>query len=33
VVPGAGEMSSAVTTLLDELSARGVTIHNYRSEP
>ena len=33
VVPGAGEMSSAVTTLLNELSARGITIHNYRSEP
>ena len=28
VVPGDGEMSPAVTTLLDELSARGITIHD-----
>ena len=27
VVPGDGEISQAVTRLLDELSARGVTIH------
>jgi hypothetical protein len=27
VVPGDGEISQAVTKLLDELSARGVTIH------
>ena len=29
VVPGDGETSAAVTTLLDELSARGITIHRY----
>ena len=28
VVPGDGEMSPAVTRLLDELSARGITIHD-----
>jgi len=28
VVPGDGEISSAVTRLLEELSARGITIHN-----
>lgn len=28
VVPGGGEPSSAVTLLLDELSERGITIHN-----
>jgi hypothetical protein len=28
VVPGDCEMSAAVTTLLDELSARGITIYN-----
>ena len=28
VVPGDGEISAAVRTLLDELSARGVTIHD-----
>lgn len=27
VVPGDGDISDAVTKLLDELSARGVTIH------
>jgi len=27
VVPGEGKTSAPVTTLLDELSARGVTIH------
>jgi hypothetical protein len=30
VVPGDGEMSSAVATLLDELSARGIVIHDSR---
>jgi hypothetical protein len=30
VVPGDGEISSAVTTLLNELSARGITIHDSR---
>jgi hypothetical protein len=33
VVPGDGEMSPAVTSLLDELSARGITIHDSRFEP
>ena len=28
VVPGHGEISPAVTRLLDELSARGITIHD-----
>ncbi len=28
VVPGEGEVSPAVTRLLDELSARGIAIHN-----
>ncbi|MGD0620106.1 MAG: hypothetical protein ABSB67_20885 [Bryobacteraceae bacterium] len=28
IVPGDGEISSAVTQLLDELSARGITIHH-----
>jgi hypothetical protein len=28
VVPGDGEMSPAVTRLLEELSARGITIHD-----
>jgi hypothetical protein len=28
VVPGEGEMSPAVTQLLNELSARGIAIHN-----
>ena len=28
VVPGDGELSPAVAQLLDELSARGITIHN-----
>src|ERR1700688_869558 len=31
VVPGDGEISSAVAQLLDELSARGVTIHNSQT--
>ena len=30
VVPGDGEMSSAVATLLDELAARGIAIHDFR---
>ena len=30
VVPGDGEISPAVATLLDELSARGVFIHDSR---
>ena len=29
VIPGDTEISAAVTTLLQELSARGVTIHEY----
>jgi hypothetical protein len=29
VVPGDGETSPAVRQLLDELSARGITIHDY----
>ena len=33
VVPGDGEMSPAVTRLLDELSARGITIHDFRFGP
>ena len=28
VVPGEGEMNSAVAQLLEELSARGIAIHN-----
>jgi hypothetical protein len=28
IVPGNNEISPAVTQLLDELSARGITIHN-----
>jgi len=31
VVPGDGETSAAVATLLDELSARGIAIHDARS--
>jgi hypothetical protein len=31
IVPGDGEISLAVTRLLEELSARGVTIHDFRS--
>lgn len=30
VVPGTGEISTAVTVLLDELSARGIAIHDSR---
>jgi len=33
VVPGAGTMSPAVTALLEELSARGITIHDSQLEP
>ena len=33
VVPGDGATSPAVTTLLDELSARGIAIHESRLEP
>ena len=33
VVPGGAEISPAVTSLLDELSARGITIHNSRFGP
>src|SRR5579883_3185472 len=29
IVPGVGETSSAIRTLLDELIARGITIHHY----
>jgi hypothetical protein len=32
-VPGDGEISPAVTGLLDELSARGITIHDSRFGP
>ena len=33
VVPGDGEMSPTVTKLLDELAARGITIHDSRLGP
>ena len=33
IVPGDGEMSPAVTTLLKELLARGVTSHDFRLRP
>jgi hypothetical protein len=33
VVPGDGEMSPAVTRLLKELSARGITIHDFPCGP
>ena len=33
VVPGDGETSPAVKVLLDELSARGITIHDSRGGP
>ncbi len=33
VVPGDGEISPAVMQLLDELSARGITIHDSRLGP
>jgi hypothetical protein len=32
VVPGDGMMSPAVTTLLDEMSGRGIAIHNSHFE-
>lgn len=32
VVPGNGEISSPVVELLRELSARGITVHDSRSE-
>ena len=31
VVPGSGKVSPAVTTLLEEMSARGITIHNSQN--
>jgi len=33
IVPGDSEISPAVTRLLEELSARGVTVHDFRSGP
>jgi hypothetical protein len=33
VVPGDSEISQAVTNLLNELSARGITIHEVRLGP
>ena len=33
VTPGDAQISPAVTSLLDELSARGITIHNSRFGP
>lgn len=33
VVPGDSERSAAVTRLLEELSARGITIHDARCGP
>jgi hypothetical protein len=33
VAPGDGEISPAVTQLLDELSARGIAIHDIRVGP
>jgi len=33
IVPGEGEIAPAVTRLLDELMARGVTIHDFRFSP
>ena len=33
IVPGQDEISPAVAKLLDELSARGIAIHDSRSEP
>ncbi len=32
VVPGDGEMSTAVAILLEELAARGITVHKYESK-
>ncbi len=33
IVPGDAEISPAVTTLLEELSARGIAIHDSRLDP
>ncbi len=33
VVPGNGEISPSLTQLVDELSARGITIHDTRFGP
>ena len=33
IVPGDGEISPAVTKLLDEMAARGITIHDCRLGP
>jgi len=33
IVPGDSPVSSAVMTLLDELAARGITIHNSSAGP
>jgi hypothetical protein len=33
VVPGDGEVSPAVARLLNDLSARGITIHDFRFGP
>jgi len=33
VIPGDGNISPAVTRLLDELSARGISIHDSRCGP
>ena len=33
IVPGDAEISPAVTTLLQELSARGIAIHDSRLDP
>ncbi len=33
VMPGDGDVSPAVTQLLDELSTRGITIHRFRLGP
>jgi hypothetical protein len=33
IVPGDGEISPAVAKLLEELSARGIAIHDSRSGP
>ena len=33
VVPGDAKISLAVTMLLEELSKRGITIHEYQVEP
>jgi hypothetical protein len=33
VIPGDSEVSPAVTKLLEEMSARGITIHNSQNGP